>query len=290
VTTLLAVPNVSEGRKRATLDAIGDAFASAARVLDRHLDGDHHRAVYSLLGSPGTLSQALVAGARVAAARIDLREPRGAHPYIGAIDVVPLVHLRDQDRGAAVAEALVTAELLAREVGLPVFLYGVLAGGRSRADLRRGGPANLAARMASETLKPDFGPPRLDPRSGAVLVGARPPLVAFNLELAPPADLAAARAVAAAVREGGSDGLPGLRAIGIELASRSGIAQVSLNVEDPLALPLAAVVEAVARHADVAAAEIVGLVPNAALSGLPADLEIRGFDPARQIIENHLDW
>ena len=286
---LLSVPNVSEGRDRAVLDAIGAAFATGARVLDRHEDEDHHRAVFSLAGEPGTLSRALLAGAREAVARIDLRADRGQHPHIGAIDVVPLVHVSDAERGAACAEALVTAELLASELALPVFLYGVLAGGRTRAQIRRGGIANLAARIADEELTPDFGPRRLHRSAGAVLVAARPPLVAFNLELAPPAHLGTAREIAASIREGGPEGLPGLRAIGIELESRERTAQVSMNVEDPDSLPLAAIVDAVSRHADVAAAEIVGLAPRAALAGFPAELEIRGFDPARQIIENHLD-
>jgi len=289
VSLLLSVPNVSEGRDRAVLDAIGAAFATGSRVLDRHEDEDHHRAVFSLAGHPGTLSGALLAGAREAVARIDLRADRGQHPHIGAIDVVPLVHVSDAERGAACAEALVTAELLASELHLPVFLYGVLAGGRTRAQIRRGGIANLAARIADEELTPDFGPRRLHRSAGAVLVAARPPLVAFNLELAPPAHLGTAREIAASIREGGPEGLGGLRAIGIELESRERTAQVSMNVEDPDSLPLAAIVDAVSRHADVAAAEIVGLAPRAALAGFPAELEIRGFNPARQIIENHLD-
>ena len=289
VVVLLAVPNVSEGRDGATLDAIGDAFATGARVLDRHQDADHHRAVYSLAGAPATLSQALLAGAREAVARIDLRSPRGLHPHVGAIDVVPLVYVSEAQRGAACAEALLTAELLGSELHLPVFLYGVLAGGRTRAEIRRGGTVNLAARIADEELTPDFGPRRLHSSAGAVLVCARPPLVAFNVELAAPAHLGTAREIAESIREGGREGLPGLRAIAIELRSRERTAQGSMNVEDPVALPLAAIVEVVSRHADGAAAEIVGLAPRAALVGFPAELEIRGFDPARQIIENHLD-
>ena len=182
---------------------------------------------------------------------------------------------------------------LAGHTGAPVYCPAlerdVLAGGRTRAQIRRGGIANLAARIADEELTPDFGPRRLHPSAGAVLVSARPPLVAFNLELAPPAHLGTAREIAASIREGGREGLTGLRAIGIELESRERTAQVSMNVEDPYSLPLAAIVDSVSRHADVAAAEIVGLTPRAALEGFPAELEIRGFDPARQIIENHLD-
>src|SRR5579862_608646 len=287
--TLLSVPNVSEGRDLVALDAIGAAFESGSRLLDRHEDPDHHRAVFSLAGEQGPLSAALLAGAREAVERIDLRTERGQHPHVGAIDVVPLVHVSEAERGAACAEALVVAELLASELRLPVFLYGVLGGGRTRADVRRGGIANLATRMRDGELAPDFGPRRPHPSAGVTLVSARPPLVAFNVELASPSHFGTAREVAAAIREGGREGMRGLRAIAIELHTRERTAQVSMNVEDPYHLPLASVVEAIARHADVAAAEIVGLAPRAALVGFPEALEIRGFDAARQIIENRLD-
>jgi len=289
VATLVSVPNVSEGRDLSTLTAIGAAFATAARVLDRHLDPDHHRAVFSIAGDPGRLSDALLAGAAEAVARIDLRSERGQHPHVGSIDVVPLVHVTERHRGAACAEALVTADRLASQLRLPVFLYGALAGGRTRAEIRRGGIANLAVRMRDGELVPDFGPRRPHPSAGVALVTARPPLVAFNVELAPPSHFGTAREIAAAIREGGREGMRGLRAIAIELHTRERTAQVSMNVEDPYHLPLASVVEAIARHADVAAAEIVGLAPRAALVGFPEDLEIRGFDAARQIIENRLD-
>jgi glutamate formiminotransferase/glutamate formiminotransferase/formiminotetrahydrofolate cyclodeaminase len=285
---LLAVPNVSEGRGRATLEAVRGAFAGAARLLDVHADPDHHRAVFTLAGRPGELAQAVLAGAREAVARIDLSSERGVHPHVGAVDVAPIVYLNEALRGAACAEALVTAELIASELEVPVFLYGVLAGGRTRAELRRGGRDGLAARLAAGELRPDFGPGQLHPSAGAMLVAARPPLVAFNVELAVPADLALARAIAAELRESAAGGLPGLRAIGLELASRAGAPQVSMNVEDPGRLALAAVVEEIGRRAPIACAEIVGLVQAAALEGFPEDVELRGFDPARQIIENAL--
>ena len=145
----------------------------------------------------------VLAGAREAIARIDLTAPRGRAPARRRVDVAPIVYLDDADRGAACAEALVLADALGRE-GLPVYLYGALAGGRTRAELRRGGPEALIARTA-----PDYGPPRLHPTAGAVLVAARAPLVAFNVELAPPATLEDARAIAALIREGGPEGLPG---------------------------------------------------------------------------------
>ncbi len=265
--TLLAVPNVSEGRDLAALRAIGEAFeANGARLLDRHEDPDHHRAVYTLAGEPGSLAQAVLAGAREAIARIDLTAHEGQHPRVGAVDVAPIVYLDPADRGAAIAEALVLADALGRE-GVPVYLYGALAGGRTRAELRRGGPKELIGRAA-----PDYGPPTLHPTAGAVLVAARAPLVAFNVELAPPATLEDARAIAALIREGGSEGLPRVRAIGVQLAHA---AQVSTNIEDHLAATPADVVAAVRRHAVVAAAELVALAPEAALRDFPEDVALR---------------
>jgi glutamate formiminotransferase len=275
VTVLLAVPNVSEGRDAALIEAIGAAFASTgARLLDTHSDPDHHRTVYTLAAGPGELAPALVAGARACREHIDLRAARGSHPHVGALDVAPVVHLDADGRGAACAEALIAGEELGR-AGVSVLLYGALAGGRTRAQLRRGGLAALAERIAAGELAPDFGPHALDPRSGATLVAARPPLVAFNLELAPPATVDDARAIAAAIREGGADGLPGVRALGLELPARGGVAQVSVNVEDHLVVPLAAVVQAVARHAEVAETELVGLAPKAAFAGFPEQVPVR---------------
>jgi glutamate formiminotransferase/glutamate formiminotransferase/formiminotetrahydrofolate cyclodeaminase len=135
-------------------------------------------------------------------------------------------------------------------------------------------------------LSPDFGPARIHPTAGATLVAAREPLVAFNLRLSPPAAVADARAIAARIRDGGAEGLPGVRAIGIALSEGGG--QVSMNVERPLELPLAQVIEAVQAHAAVASAELVGLAPRAALAGFPEDVPLLGFDPARHVIENAL--
>ena len=287
--TLLAVPNFSEGRDEGAIRAVGKALtATGARLLDVHADPDHNRSVYSLAGVPGQLASGLVCGAREAFGRIDMRRYEGGHPCVGALDVAPVVHLREPDRGAACAEALVAADELARQLDLPVLLYGALAGGRSRAELRRGGLRELADRLERGQLEPDFGPPRAHPTAGTTLVAARPPLVAFNLELRPPVTAAQARAIAAAIREGGPEGLPGVRAIGLWLAHR-GVAQVSCNVEQPDATPLAAVVEAVRRHAPVAGAELVGLAPSSALEGFPDDVPIAGFDPGRHLIERVLN-
>jgi glutamate formiminotransferase/glutamate formiminotransferase/formiminotetrahydrofolate cyclodeaminase len=281
---LLAIPNVSEGRDERAIVAIGAAFASAgARLLDVHSDPDHHRAVYTLAGATRELVAGLVAGGCACRELIDLRTKRGSHPHVGALDVAPIVFLDDGRRGAACAAALVAGEDLGR-AGLPVLLYGVLAGNRSRAYLRRGGIAGLTQRIAAGELAPDFGPSRPDPRTGAVLVGARAPLVAFNVELAPPATRADAQAVAALIREGGRDGLPGVRAIGLDLPARGGIAQVSINVEDHRATSLGAVVAAVARHAVPAGCELVGLAPEAAFAGFPEELPIRN----RRTVEDAL--
>lgn len=282
---LLAVPNVSEGADAGAIDAIGRAFGTA-HLLDLHTDPDHGRSVYSLAGRQGELAKALVAGARAAAARIDLRRHTGAHPHVGAIDVAPVVYLDKATRGAACAEALTTAALLADELELPVFLYGDLATTpehTERAAIRAGGPEALARRMAGKELKPDFGPPRPHETAGATLVTARPPLIAFNLDLDTD-DLELARKIAARLRESGG-GPPGVRAMGLYLPARQR-AQVSFNIHDYTRAPLGLLVEEVRRDAPVAEAELVGLAPAAAFDGFPDDLPIRDFDPSRKLIEN----
>jgi glutamate formiminotransferase len=289
--TLLAVPNVSEGRDQAALAAIGTAFAAGegVRLLDRHSDRDHHRAVFTLAAHPGALADALLAGARMAVQRIEIGDGRGQHPHVGAIDVVPVVYLDDGARGAACAEALVVADRIGQELAVPVFLYGALTGDppRTRAELRRGGAARLTQRMRLGELRSDFGPREPHPGAGATLVAAREPLVAFNLQLEQPATVDDARRIAGMIREGGVEGLPGLRAIGVELDGA--IAQVSMNVERPGELPLARVVQAVRRHAALASAELVGLAPRVALAGFPEDVQLVGFDPLRHVIENALN-
>jgi glutamate formiminotransferase/glutamate formiminotransferase/formiminotetrahydrofolate cyclodeaminase len=316
---LLAVPNVSQGRDADTIAAISTAFtavgpaagepadaqhdaraAVGVALLDVHSDPDHDRSVFTLAGRQLNLAEAVVRGASAVVERVEVmsaqsgglpgpRRRPGQHPHVGALDVAPIVYLDERDRGAACAEALVVADRIGFELDVPVFLYGELAGGRSRAQLRRGGVQGLASRMAgdrAEAVRPDFGPSRLHPTAGATLVAAREPLVAFNVMLASPASVQDARAIAAVIREGGQEGLPGVRAIGVELAGS--VAQVSVNIERPLEIPVALVVEAVARHARVACAELVGLAPQAALQGLSEDVQLRGFDPARQVIEKAL--
>jgi glutamate formiminotransferase / 5-formyltetrahydrofolate cyclo-ligase len=238
--------------------------------------------VFTLAGAPGRLAQAVAAGAQEAAERIDVMRHVGEHPRVGAMDVAPIVYLDRADRGAACAEALILADLLGA-AGLPVLLYGELAGGRTRADLRRGGPSALSARLLAGELAIDVGPPAPHPTAGVVLVAARPPLAAFNLELAPPATFDQARAIAARIRAGGEEGLPGVRALGLRLA-RARIVQVSTNIEDLERVRPADVLAAVSRHASVARAELIAPAPRIAWDGWPADVRLDSPPPLEQLV------
>jgi len=288
---LLAVPNFSEGRDPARISALRAALAARARVLDRHSDRDHHRTVFTLAGERRPLAESLLAGAEEALAQIDMTHHRGLHPCVGALDVCPLVWLRREDREIARRAALVVAEAIGA-LGIPVFLYGELAASeerRERSFFRDGGLAELGRRMADADLAPDRGPAVPHPTAGVTLVTARPPLAAFNVELDTP-DAVVAQRVAAGLREAGG-GLGGVRAIGLPL--ESGRAQVSTNVHDPISVPLGEVVErirglAAGEGARPIEAEVVGLIPERALDGYPADVPIRGFDPALHVIERRL--
>jgi glutamate formiminotransferase / 5-formyltetrahydrofolate cyclo-ligase len=285
---LISVPNVSEGADAAVLEAVGRGF-EPARLLDLHSDPDHGRSVFTLAAPQGELADALLGGARVAVERIDVSRHAGIHPHVGAVDVAPVVYLDDERRGAACAEALTAAGLIGAELELPVFLYGELATRPEhveRAELRRGGPAELARRLEAGELVPDYGPGRLHPSAGALLVAARPPLVAFNVDLASD-DVELAKRIAAGLRESGG-GLPGVRAIGLYLPARAR-AQVSTNVHDHRAVPLREIVERVREQAPVAEAELVGLAPAAALEGFPEDVPLRGFSPERHVLENAIE-
>jgi glutamate formiminotransferase/glutamate formiminotransferase/formiminotetrahydrofolate cyclodeaminase len=288
---LLAVPNVSEGGDAARIDSLERAFSRGATVLDRHSDADHDRTVFTLAAGAAPLREALVAGAELAIETVDMGSYQGLHPAVGALDVCPVVWLDPVDRAAARVEAIEVAEQIGG-LGVPVFLYGELAsrpGHAERAYFRNGGLAELWLRMEGGGLRPDYGPGLPHRTAGVTLVTARPPLAAFNVELDSD-DADVARAVAAGLRESGG-GLRGVRAIGLTLSN--GRSQVSTNVHDPLAVPLADLVErvrdlAAPLGAKPVAAEIVGLVPAAALAGYPDDVPIRDFDPAAQTIEARL--
>jgi glutamate formiminotransferase len=287
VLPLESVPNFSEGRDQAAIDRLGETLAAHARLLDVHSDVDHNRSVFTLVGDEDELVASLVAGVRVAVERIDLRRHEGAHPRVGAADVLPIVPLRPGDLPRARAAAERLGQRIAEEVGLPVFLYAPPE--RGPAYYRRGGPDGLQARLDAGELAPDFGPPRLHPSAGAVIAGARAPLIAFNVNLRGP--LSAARLIAARVRERGG-GFPGVRALGLELPSK-GLVQVSMNVEDWEAAALHEIVERIAVEADahgavVVGSELVGLMPaGAAAAAAGAALRIAGFD-ASHVLELRL--
>ena len=282
---LESVPNVSEGRDQATLAELRTAFSAPARLLDVHTDWDHHRSVFTLVGAGPELVETLLAGIAAAAERIDLREHEGAHPRIGATDVVPLVPLEPEAEAEARDAAVRLAERVADELGLPVFFYGRLTDdGREPAFFRRGGALELQRRIDVGELRPERGPDRLHPTAGGVLVGVRRPLVAFNVNLRS-ADVEAAREIASLVRER-DGGFPGVRALGLDLP-RAGLVQVSMNVTDWQA---ASLVRSSARSSrrptsrgiEVAGSELVGLMPaGVAVEAAGSVLRIEGFDPSR---------
>ncbi len=281
---LEAVPNFSEGRDDAVVKAIGRAIAERAELLDVHVDADHNRSVFTLVGDEREIANGLLAGIAVARKRIDLREHLGAHPRIGAADVVPVVPIRPADAGRAQAVARGLGRRIGEELGLPVFLYADCSDGRGPAFFRRGGTDELQRRIDAGELTPDFGPPRLDPAAGGVIVGSRPPLIAFNVNLIG-TNVEAARQIASVVRER-DGGFTGVRALGLDLPS-AGQTQVSMNIEDWEASSLHEIVaaierEAVARGIEVAGAELVGLMPaGAAAAAAGALLRIDGFDASR---------
>ena len=280
---LESVPNFSEGRDRATLDALAGALSARARLLDVHADTDHNRSVFTLVADEDDLVEALVAAIACARERIDLGRHEGAHPRVGAADVVPVVPVRPADMERAKRAALALAERVGGELDLPVFVYGELAPGRGPAFFRAEGLEGLRRRVESGELAPEFGPARIEERSGAVLVGARRPLIAFNVNLR--GELESAREIASTIRER-DGGFPGVRALGLELP-RAGLVQVSMNVEDWEAAALHDLVaaierEAAARAAEVVGSELVGLMPGGAVAAAAgAALRINGFDASR---------
>src|SRR6185295_1925605 len=250
-------------------------------LLDVHSDPDHNRSVYTLVGDEPPLLDALVAGIRVATERIDLRRHEGAHPRIGAADVVPVVPIVPGDLPRARAAAGRLGARVGEELGLPVFVYAPPE--RGPAYYRRGGVDGLRRRLAEGELTPDFGPPELHATAGGVILGARTPLIAFNVNLR--GSVEAAREIAAVVRERGG-GFPGVRALGLDLPL-AGVVQVSMNVEDWEAAALHEIVARVAdeasrRGAEVLGSELVGLMPaGAAAAAAGSALHIDGFDPSR---------
>ena len=285
------VPNVSEGRDHAALEAFAAAIAgvAGATLANVHADADHHRSVFTILGAPDAVEAAALALAARVVEIVDMRRHRGVHPRLGALDVLPFVPLVGVGMAEAVALARRVGRAIALRRALPVWYYGTAAtrpGRPTPRELRRGEYEGLAARLATPDGAPDDGPARFDPRSGAVLVGARDVLVAFNVWL-DGGDVTIARDVARQVRES-SGGLPAVQAMGVLLPSR-GVAQIALNLLDyrrtPIPLAFDRVVEAARRHGvGVRRAELVGLAPRAAFAGRsPASLGLADFGPLLEL-------
>ncbi len=290
------VPNVSEGRDQARLAR----FAAAVRtrpdvtLADLHADPDHHRAVFTVLGAPAAVAGAARALADAVMAEADMREHRGIHPRIGALDVLPFVPLADITMAEVVALARDTGRAIAERHALPVYYYAEAARRperRALRELRHGEYEGLAARLGTDDGRPDDGPARFDARRGAVLVGAREVLIAYNVWLAS-ADLDTARAIAREVRAS-SGGLPAVQALGLPLASR-GRVQVSMNLLDHRVTPIPAafdrVTEAAARRGiALERGELVGLAPRAAFANrAPASVGLADFTPER-LLDVHLE-
>jgi len=289
------VPNVSEGRDRLKVDAVAELISRSpgVKLLDVCMDGDHHRTVFTFVGGPEDVVRAALTGLSAALDRIDMREHRGVHPRIGAVDVVPFVPLK----GAAMKDAVEAARRFGRAFGernaVPVYFYGEAATRPERRelpDIRRGGYEGLKERMMDPLWKPDAGPAVFHPASGAAAVGARQPLIAFNVNLRTD-DLGVAREIARRVRFS-TGGLKHVRAIGVPLKSRN-IVQVSMNLTDFRETPVSAAFDAVKKEAsehgvEILESELVGLIPEAALEGLSAaDLRLTNFRE-ECIIETHL--
>jgi glutamate formiminotransferase len=289
------IPNISEGRREAVVAALADVVASVDGVslLDRTADPSHHRSVLTFVGEPAPIEEAVMALATATAQAIDLREHAGVHPRVGALDVVPFVPLRGATMDDAIAVARRVGARLAAEIGIPIFLYQHAATRPERRrleEIRRGGLDGLTRRMAEEGWRPDFGPARPHPSAGVTVVGARDPLVAWNLNLAT-SDVAIARTIAREIRES-SGGLPGLRALGLWLAHRA-LAQVSMNLTDhhvtPMHVVFGRVSDAAARLGTaVVESEIIGLVPRAALADAREHAPALWTWHAHQILEDRI--
>ena len=291
------VPNFSEGRNPATIQALIDVLTSVPRVrlLDHTSDYDHHRSVMTVVGAPDAMQEAIFRAIRIATDLIDLRTHAGVHPRVGATDVVPFIPIKGLSMRECVQAAKRLGHRVGAELGIPVFLYERAASHPDHAALesvRRGGLEGLAFRMASDPdWTPDFGPAKPHATAGAIVIGARPPLIAFNVNLAS-TDLSLARTIAKTIRQS-NGGVRHLKAIGVELTSR-GVVQVAMNLMDYEATPLHVALKAVEAEASrqgvvIAGTEVVGLVPAAAITDVAkVALRLDRLDPS-QVLETRVD-
>ena len=291
-----SVPNFSEGRRREVIDAVLHAVrrSGPALILDFSSDPDHNRSVLTLAGDPDSVRAALEAMVAVCLERIDLRSHRGAHPRMGAVDVVPLVPVRGVSMAECVALARELGAALAARHDLPVYLYEKAATApwrRNLAEVRRGEFEGFPEKIKDPRWKPDFGPDRVHPSGGCVAIGAREFLIAYNINLASD-DLDLAKTIARTIREK-DGGLPNVKAMGVMLQDRH-LAQVSINMTDFRTTSLATVFdkvreEAARRGVEIAGSEIVGLVPTEALLETARHyLKLEGFETSR-VFENRLE-
>ena len=283
---------MSEGRDRTIIERIAESIArTGCCVLDIHSDCDHHRSVFTIIGDEEQIADGAVALVESATALIDLGTHCGVHPRIGAVDVIPFVPLQAAEMADCVAVARRIGRTIADRWALPVYLYGMAARSAHRSSLpqiRRGGFEGLSKKLAE--MRPDFGPRQPHPTAGAVAVGARHLLVAFNVVL-DTAEVAIAREIALAIREA-NGGLPGVKALGLSLDSRN-LAQVSMNLTDITATTIPAAFRAVSREAEqvgvrVLESEIVGLVPKLALDDATAADLLMQDDPRERILETRI--
>lgn len=290
-----SIPNVSEGQRPDVIAELTSALhrVPRLRLLDVSTDPAHHRSVFTYAGDANCLEAASLNLVEAAVATVSLQTHRGVHPRMGAVDVMPFVPLGDETLAACVSLAQRVGAAIARRFHIPVFLYEAAATAprrRKLEDVRRGQFEGLAARLRDPDWAPDYGPSVPHPTAGAIAVGARHPLIAFNVNLATDR-VDVARRIAAAVRER-DGGLPAVKALGLALADR-GYVQVSMNLTDFTRTPPAAAFDAVCREAarwgvEVRNSELVGLIPRAALDGTtPAALRLTGFR-ADQILEERL--
>ena len=290
------VPNISEGRRADVVGALADTLrrVPGLRVLDVQSDSAHNRSVFTLAGTAESLADGIPLLFEGAIAAIDLRHHRGEHPRLGAVDVVPFIPIAGVTMAACVALATSVAAEVARRFGVPVYLYEEASTNPARRnleDIRRGEFEGLSAKMAQAAWVPDFGPATPHVTAGASVIGARMPLIAYNINLATDR-LDVAKKIAAAIRMS-SGGLRYVKAMGITLADR-GIVQVSMNLTNYEKTPMFRVFDLVRREAQrygvqVLDSEIVGLVPAAALMQAGEYfLQLEGFSPA-QVLETRLD-